>query len=290
MSCARSSHTGPRRASPWIGSETGSRPSWIGASCAAIARPAPTPRDGRDISIRCCRRTEGRAGEAPRGDDYTALPSFMAELRDVRTSVAARALEFLILTAAGAAKCSAPVGRDRFRRGDVDVPAGRMKAKREHRVRWRPPLSILCGRCRARTATRIVFIGSKPGRGSGRYDAYGCWSGWAATASPFMAFRSAFSDWAHESTATQNHTIELRSPTMSAPKSRGRTGAGRCWPSACGSWPTGPSIAASSPASGQPLRSCRSAVADEGPQRRMPGAPGGPPRRQSACRQRRGAA
>jgi len=63
---------------------------------------------------------------------YAQLPAFMAALRE-RPSISARALEFLILTVARTEEIRFAV------RGEVEgdvwtVPAGRMKAGREHRV------------------------------------------------------------------------------------------------------------------------------------------------------------
>jgi integrase len=69
---------------------------------------------------------------------WTDLPAFMADLR-AREAIAARALEFAILTAAR----SGEVLGARWHEVDLKsavwtVPAGRMKAKREHRVPLEP--------------------------------------------------------------------------------------------------------------------------------------------------------
>jgi integrase len=96
---------------------------------------------------------------------YAELPAFLASLR-TREAVAARALEFLILTAA---RTGEVIGA---RWNEIDlldktwtVPAARMKAHREHRV----PLSgralaILNEMQASRHGDAFVFPGRKPGR------------------------------------------------------------------------------------------------------------------------------
>jgi integrase len=80
------------------------------------------------------RRIEGKAPGHHAALPWQEAPLFVAELRG-RDAVAARALEFAILTAA---RTSEVLGA-RWREVDLDgavwtVPAGRMKAQREHRV------------------------------------------------------------------------------------------------------------------------------------------------------------
>src|SRR4051794_24295468 len=80
------------------------------------------------------RRIEGKAPGYHAALPWQEASLFMAELRG-RDAVAARALEFAILTAA---RTSEALGA-RWREMDLDaavwtVPAGRMKARREHRV------------------------------------------------------------------------------------------------------------------------------------------------------------
>jgi integrase len=71
---------------------------------------------------------------------YTQIAAFMAELRTVE-GCAARALEFLILTAARTGEVrEAEWSEIDFEQATWTIPAGRMKAGREHRV----PLSDRC--------------------------------------------------------------------------------------------------------------------------------------------------
>jgi integrase len=140
---------------------------------------------------------------------YAELPGFMAELRE-REGVAARALEFTILTAARtgevigaqwseldlAAKC-------------WTVPAGRMKASREHRVPLSTRAVELLGEVFREDDNEFVFIGSQRG---------GSLSNMAMTATlkrmgradiTVHGFRSTFRDWAAERTNFPNHVVEM---------------------------------------------------------------------------------
>ena len=143
---------------------------------------------------------------------YTELPGFLAALRQ-QEGIAARALEFLILTAARTGEI---IGA---RWNEIDrldktwtVPAARMKAHREHRVPLSAPaLAILEDMQRLRPADEgasFVFPGGKAGkplsnmaflmllRRMGRADltAHG--------------FRATFKTWASERTSTQNEIVE----------------------------------------------------------------------------------
>ena len=137
---------------------------------------------------------------------YTEIGAFLAELHQ-REGVAARALEFLILTAA---RTGEVIGA---RWSEIDeearlwtVPADRMKARKEHRVPLSAPaLAILRALPRA---SEFVFAGQtgRPlsnmallallGRmGRGELTAHG--------------FRSSFSDWCAERTAFPAEVREM---------------------------------------------------------------------------------
>ena len=143
---------------------------------------------------------------------YAELPAFLPTLR-AQVGVSARALEFLLLTAA---RTGEVIGA---RWSEIDlidkvwtVPAGRMKAHREHRVPLSPQaLAILCDmQADRRDDDRtFVFPGHKAGaplsnmallmllRRVGRADltAHG--------------FRATFKTWASERTAFQREIIEV---------------------------------------------------------------------------------
>jgi integrase len=131
---------------------------------------------------------------------YAELPAFMAELRD-RGGLAARALEFLILTAARTAEAIGakwPEIDDQARLWTV--PASRMKAGKEHRV----PLS----------APAQAILKALPRRGPGPFPV----SNMAMTmalrrmgrgAVTVHGFRSTFADWATEKTNTPSEVREM---------------------------------------------------------------------------------
>lgn len=133
---------------------------------------------------------------------YAELPGFMAELRQ-QNGIAARALEFAILTAARTGEViGATWAEIDFEARLWTVPAGRMKAGRDHRV----PLSeaamailrLLHG---ARTGDRVFPISNMAmlmllrRMGRGDLTAHG--------------FRSTFSDWCAEQTNTPSEVREM---------------------------------------------------------------------------------
>jgi integrase len=140
---------------------------------------------------------------------YAQVPAFVAELRQ-REGIAARALEFAILTAA--------------RRGEVvgatwdevdlaaktwTIPAERMKADREHRVPLAEPALELLRALPREKGNSFVFVGAK--KGCGLFV-----SALAATLRRMKrsditthGFRSAFRDWAAEQTTYANHVCEM---------------------------------------------------------------------------------
>src|SRR6516225_9367479 len=141
---------------------------------------------------------------------YRDVPTFMAELRKDQGG-AARALEFLILTAV---RTSEAVGA-RWDEIDFDlmtwtVPAARMKGHREHRVPLSPACIELLRKLPRQDGNPFVFIGRRVGTGLNRMalkwvmDRLGQ-SGVAVT----HGFRSSFSNFSHEQTAHSAHTIEI---------------------------------------------------------------------------------
>ena len=139
---------------------------------------------------------------------YGELPTFMEELR-CDSSISARALEFVILTAAR-------TGEGRGARWDeIDlkqciwiVPDERMKSGQEHRVPLSPrAVEILAAMLEVRQG-EFVFAGMKQGRPlSGR-------SLWTVVRGmrpgiTVHGFRSTFRDWAAETTSFPNHVVEM---------------------------------------------------------------------------------
>ena len=132
---------------------------------------------------------------------YADVPAFMARLRQGE-SLSRKALEFTILTAARTGEVTGAAWDEID--GDVwTIPKERMKGGREHVI----PLSaraveLLAGFDRKAWPfalsenTMLYLLQRDPPKGFGL---------------PFTVhgFRSAFSDWAHETTAHPNHVIEM---------------------------------------------------------------------------------
>jgi integrase len=137
---------------------------------------------------------------------YADMPAFMAALRQ-RPGSAARALEFTILTAA---RTGETIGAQ-WSEIDLDaatwtIPAGRMKAAKEHRVPLPPRAIELLNELPREDGNEFVFLGASAGLGSsamaqvlqrmGRRDF------------TVHGFRSTFMDWAHEQTAFPKVVID----------------------------------------------------------------------------------
>jgi integrase len=159
------------------------------------------------------RRSKVRPVEHHAALPWPDLPAFIGTLR-TRHAVAARALEFAILTAAR----SGEVLGAKWSELDLDravwtVPSERMKAGREHRVPLSPAaVALLRGLLPLRAASKdpdpLVFPGQRSGRplsvmaltmmlrrmDRGDLTAHG--------------FRSTFRDWAGETTAHPREVVE----------------------------------------------------------------------------------
>jgi integrase len=138
---------------------------------------------------------------------YADVPALFAQLGK-RDGVATRALQFLILTAARTGEVlGATWDEIDLDKKEWTVPAERMKGGREHRV----PLSaaaidLLRGLYREHGNPQ-VFIGIRqPQLSSTALSQILKRLGMAETV---HGFRSSFSDWAHETTAHSDHTIEI---------------------------------------------------------------------------------
>lgn len=142
---------------------------------------------------------------------YAELPTFMADLRE-REAVAGMALEFTILTAARSGETLGATWAEI----DLDnalwvIPAGRMKAGREHRVPLSPRvmeiLKEVKGLNKKGKATAPVF----PGQGDDGLSQMAMAMlmrrmGQSVTA---HGFRSTFRDWASETTAFAHEVCEM---------------------------------------------------------------------------------
>ena len=138
---------------------------------------------------------------------YKDLPTFMRELR-AQQGVAARALEFLIYTAAR----SQEVIRARWSEIDLEagiwtVPAERMKARKEHRVPLAPEAVSLLRDLPREGDNDFVFIGAQAGKPLGLTTVAAQLKRMGFTVT-VHGFRSAFRDWAGECTAFSHDVCE----------------------------------------------------------------------------------
>ena len=138
---------------------------------------------------------------------YAELPAFMAKLRE-EEGIAARALEFTILTAA---RTSEAIGA---RRSEVNareklwtVPADRMKADKEHRV----PLSDRALEIASTAADDECFIfpGGRRGRPLSNMAMLALLKRMGRGDLTVHGFRSTFRDWAAERANFPNEVVEM---------------------------------------------------------------------------------
>jgi integrase len=148
-------------------------------------------------------------------EHHAALPwpevgGFMAALRG-REGVAARALEFAVLTAAR----SGEVLGARWPEMDLDagvwtVPKERMKAGKEHRVALSPAaVALLRGLLPLRAgADALVFLGQQKGRPLSAMAMAKVLRRIGRSELTVHGFRSTFRDWAGETTAHPREVVE----------------------------------------------------------------------------------
>jgi integrase len=139
---------------------------------------------------------------------YQQVPAFLRELRG-RKGTAARALEFVILTACRSAEATGA----RWGEIDVDgavwiVPAERMKVGKEHRVPLSRPALAVLRRMAAERENEFVF----PGHANPTLDATSMAKMVArmgVTRATIHGFRSAFRDWAADCSDARSEVAEL---------------------------------------------------------------------------------
>ena len=131
---------------------------------------------------------------------YPQLPAFMDELRK-RTAVAARALEFLILTATGTSEALNATWREFDLETAVwTIPAARMKARTAHRIPLSPRvLEILnCQKSGQEDPVGFVFGGQRDDRPLSNMSFAMMLRRMKRDDITAHGFRSTFSDWASE--------------------------------------------------------------------------------------------
>ena len=142
---------------------------------------------------------------------YSELPAFMASLR-AREALAARCLEFTILTAARSGEALGARWEEiDLDRGIWTVPAARMKGKREHRVPLAKRVITMLKVLAAEKQSSFVFPGQA--RAEGRDVSLSAMAlemvlRRMKTPVTVHGFRSSFRDWSAESTDFANEVCE----------------------------------------------------------------------------------
>jgi integrase len=140
---------------------------------------------------------------------YAAVPVFMAELRK-REGVAARALEFTVLTAARTAETiGAQWPEISFESKTWTVPAGRMKGGKEHKVPLSERAIALLRALPTEKGNKHLFIGSQAGSGLSNMSMTAVLRRMGHDDITVHGFRSSFRDWAGETTNFPNHVVEM---------------------------------------------------------------------------------
>jgi integrase len=131
----------------------------------------------------------------------------MSKLRQ-ETSIAAHAIEFLILTAARLGEVLGATWTEIDLRDRVwIVPAARMKGNREHRVPLSNAAVAVLGRMHNIRRGDFVFAGAREGRPVAPITVLTL-AKEIASGATLHGFRSTFRDWAAEQTNYPNHVVE----------------------------------------------------------------------------------
>ena len=148
---------------------------------------------------------------------YVDVPGFMADLRE-RDSVSARALEFTILSATRTNETIGAVWDEIDLKNKVwTIPAGRMKAEREHRVPL-PDRSVEILKGLPREG-KFVFPGGNAGKPLSNMAQLELLKGMLGNGYTVHGFRSSFRDWCKEQTNFPREIAELALAHMVADKS-----------------------------------------------------------------------
>jgi integrase len=135
---------------------------------------------------------------------YAEVPAFVARLRE-RTSTAARALEFTILTAVRAGEtCGMTWAEIDLEARTWTIPASRMKAGEEHRVPLSVPATVVLKQMQEIARGDYVFEGAAIGKPVSRQTLLKLCNGHTV-----HGFRSSFRDWAAERTSFPREVAEM---------------------------------------------------------------------------------
>jgi integrase len=155
------------------------------------------------------KRTKVRRVEHHAALPYAQVGTFIQALRE-QQGVAALALEFCILTAT---RTSETIGA-RWEEIDLDgavwtVPAGRIKAGKEHKVPLSTPAAAILYKLAAAPAADFVFPGGKAGRPLSNMALLALLRRMGRPDLTVHGFRSAFRDWAAELTNFPREVCEM---------------------------------------------------------------------------------
>jgi integrase len=161
-------------------------------------------------------RSKVRKVKHPAALAYDELPGFMTALR-TQEGVSARALEFLILTAARTNEVIGMVP-DEVTNKVRTIPANRMKAGKEHRVPLSPPAIALLEKMATEHGDTYLFPGGKRGRPLSNVAMLKLLGRMGRAELTAHGFRSTFRDWAVERATYPSevaemalaHTIEIK--------------------------------------------------------------------------------
>ena len=138
---------------------------------------------------------------------HAEIADFMADLSD-RSGVAARALEFTILTAARSGETRGMTWAEvDLENGVWTIPAERMKAGKEHRVPLTPK-AIACLGTHGEDAALVFESESKPGKAISDMSMTAVLRRMKRDGITVHGFRSTFRDWAGETTSFPREVIE----------------------------------------------------------------------------------
>lgn len=138
---------------------------------------------------------------------YEELPGFMTALR-AQDGVSARALEFLILTAARTGEVIGALP-DEIKDKVWAVPAGRMKASKEHRVSLSAPALAIAEKMRSQHESAFLFPGGKRDKPLSNMAMLALLERMGRSDLTAHGFRSTFRDWAAECTNYSNEVVEM---------------------------------------------------------------------------------
>jgi integrase len=140
---------------------------------------------------------------------WSEIPAFIAELRK-REGVAARALEFTILTAARTGEViGAQWPEIDLNARTWTVPARRMKGGKEHRVALSERAVELLRKLPTEDGKDFVFLGSRSGTGLSSMAMPQVLQRMDRGDITVHGFRSSFRDWCSETTNFPNHVVEM---------------------------------------------------------------------------------